>query len=185
MKAFIAIIVVLLTGGAIYFFTRSKDYEPMPGQKADMRALVPFEGLFRKIAKDTGEDIVDWKLLAAHASVESSYRPKAFNAEGSSGLMQILLPLSKNRGANRHVQDGNLPEFESIDTAKIFDPEYNITLGCALIRENIREYGMPRAIAVYESDSARGDPQFGPFVNQSYVNKVQSVFDKLKADTGE
>lgn len=149
------------------------------------RKKIPFEDIFRSVAADVGEDHVDWKLLAAHAFVESSFNPKAFNPEGSSGLMQILLPVSHNRGARTHLADGNIPEWENLDASRIFDPEYNITLACALIRANVIEFGMPRAIAVYNNSKAEGSPQFGPFPNAGYVNKVQAYFDKLKSETGE
>lgn len=139
----------------------------------------PFEELFRIAASREG---LEWELLSAHAFVESSYNPKAHNAEGSSGLMQILLPVSRNKGASQHIADGNLSEWENINTARIFDPEYNIALGAALIRENCSQYGLPRAIAVYNNFHDTGSSQNGPFISQGYVNKVLRKYNELRGE---
>ena len=133
------------------------------------KKLVPFEDVFRAAGRRHG---LDWRLIAAHAFVESSYNPKARNPEGSDGLMQILFPLSKNAGVMRYLAAGTLPEFLDVDMAQIFDAAYNVNLGAALIRENIRAFGMPRAIAVYNMDKSRLAPTAGPFINQGYVDKV-------------
>lgn len=132
----------------------------------------PYDAIYQKYGTQFG---VDWRLIKAHAQVESSENPSAFNTEGSSGLMQILLPLSHNTGARRHFDAGRLPEWRDADAAAgtaIFDPDYNVSLAASLIRENIKAYGMPRAIAVYNMDKSRLAPLMGPFANQGYVDKV-------------
>lgn len=140
----------------------------------------PYEQLFKEAG---AENELEWELLSAHAFVESSYNPKAKNPEGSSGLMQIFLPLSRNKGARQHVADGVLPEWENIDLSMIFDPAYNIGLGAALIRENMREFGFPRCVAVYNNSKDQSSPQNGPFISQGYVNKVLKQYNKLKGYT--
>lgn len=140
----------------------------------------PYEQLFKEAAQEDG---LEWELLSAHAFVESSYNPKAKNPEGSSGLMQIFLPVSHNKGARQHVADGTLPEWENIDVSKILDPAYNIMLGSALIRENMREYGFPRCVAVYNNSQDQTSPQNGPFHSQRYVDKVLERYNKLKGYT--
>lgn len=132
----------------------------------------PFDAIYQKYGTQFG---VDWRLIKAHAQVESSENQFAFNTEGSSGLMQILLPLSHNTGARRHFDAGRLPEWRDADAAAgtaIFDPDYNVSLAASLIRENIKAYGLPRAIAVYNMDKSRLGPLMGPFANQGYVDKV-------------
>ena len=143
------------------------------------RKKIPFEDLFREAGR---KNSVDWRLIAAHAFVESSFNPRAKNPEGSYGLMQIYTPLLKNKGVVRHLTRGSLPEFENFDVARLVEPEYSIMLGAALIRENVKEFFLPRAIAVYNSDGATKEPQHGPFKNQTYVNRVLSYYDKLKEE---
>jgi soluble lytic murein transglycosylase-like protein len=131
----------------------------------------PFDAIYQKYGAAYG---VPWQLVAAHAWVESSERPRAYNRESSSGLMQILLPIGRNLGAARHYRAGRLPEWAGADQLgdRIFDPDINVMLGASLIRENVAAYGLPRAIAVYNMDQARLAPIAGPFVNQRYVDKV-------------
>ena len=137
----------------------------------------PFEEIFRIAASREG---LDWELLSAHAFVESTYNPKAHNPEGSSGLMQIYLPLERNKGAYKHFKDGNLPEWRDIDVRKIFDPKYNVGLAAALIRENLSEYGWPRCVAVYNNFHDTESNQYGPFVSQGYVDKVLKRYNELR-----
>lgn len=155
---------ILLAGGAILALASFGALAAPMTKK-----LVPFEDVFRAAGARHG---LDWRLLAAHAFVESSFNPKARNPEGSDGLMQILFPLEKNTGVLRHLRAGTLPEFLDVDMDQVFDAAYNVELGAALIRENIKAFGMPRAIAVYNMDRARTAPLAGPFANQGYVDKV-------------
>lgn len=122
-------------------------------------------------------------LAKAHAIAESSLNPYAYNKEGSSGLMQILLPIEKNKGALRHFRAGRLPEWEGVNASiggHIFDADYNVMLGMSLMRENIRAYGLPRAIAVYNNDAATRSELNGPFPNQIYVDRVLRYYDQLR-----
>jgi len=155
--------ILIAAGAALALASFGAVAAPMTKKK------IPFEDVFRAAGARHG---LDWRLIAAHAFVESSYNPKARNPEGSDGLMQILFPLSKNTGVLRHLANGTLPEFLDVDMSQIFDAAYNVNLGAALIRENIRAFGMPRAIAVYNMDRAKDAPLKGPFANQSYVDKV-------------
>lgn len=148
--------------------------------------VVPYESIFRDAASKEG---IDWHLLAAHAYVESSYKPLARKVEHhldgtylgeSAGLMQILRPLEVNKGALRAYNSGNLPNWEGIDDQNLFDPEVSIRRGAELIRYNIEVFGMPRAIAVYNSFAATRSHTEGPFPNQDYVDKVLRQFNHLQ-----
>lgn len=140
------------------------------------------EQLFRRIGE---EKFVDWRLLMAHAKTESSLNPNAVNLEkpdtqdGSYGLMQIYVVWGKN---GRPINRLNLPEWNNITEEKLLDPELNVRLGAGIIKENVDRYGMPRAIAVYNRYAERLQPQYGPFVNQKYVNRVLTFYKQLKKE---
>ena len=55
---------------------------------------------------------------------------------------------------------------------KLFDPEFNIRIGAQILAWNIRKYGMPKAVAVYNRWAERSSPVAGPFENQAYVDAV-------------
>lgn len=50
--------------------------------------------------------------------------------------------------------------------------EFNIRIGAQILAWNIRKYGMPKAVAVYNRWAERLSPVAGPFENQSYVAAV-------------
>lgn len=90
--------------------------------------------------------------------VESNFDPQA-KSSVASGLMQINLSAWK--------------DFFNIDEEKIFEIDYNITLGCKILRHYLDESKGDLAKALYLYNNGYG------FHNEKYVPKVQSsVFSK-------
>jgi soluble lytic murein transglycosylase-like protein len=108
-------------------------------------------------------------LIKAVAFVESGENPNAKNpAEPSYGIMQVYYT-----GSNDLDADGWPPE--SAD--QLYNASYNIKIGTQILRWNLKTYGFPKGIAVYNKWSARLEIQ--PFTNQSYVNKVLDRYRDL------
>jgi soluble lytic murein transglycosylase-like protein len=126
------------------------------------------DDLFRKWGAEYG---VEWQLLKAVARKESRLNPKAVNnADNESiGLMQVLCrPDGRGGCANNLKVDG----WSGATRRKLFDPEFNIKIGAQILAWNIRKYGMPKAVAVYNRWAERSSPVAGPFENQAYVDTV-------------
>jgi soluble lytic murein transglycosylase-like protein len=114
---------------------------------------------------------VEWQLLKAIARKESRLNPNAVNNDDneSIGLMQVLCrPNGQGGCANNLKVDG----WSEATRGKLFDPEFNIRIGAQILAWNIRKYGMPKAVAVYNRWAERASPRAGPFVNQAYVDTV-------------
>jgi len=124
--------------------------------------------LFKKWGAAYG---VEWQLLKAVARKESRLNPNAVNnADNESiGLMQVLCrPDGRGGCANSLKVDG----WREATRRKLFDPEFNIRIGAQILAWNIRKYGMPKAVAVYNRWAERSSPVAGPFENQAYVDAV-------------
>lgn len=125
--------------------------------------------------KEAGEKYdVDPVLIKAVASVESSLDPRAYNpADPSYGLMQVLCKPDGNGGCSNVF---NIDSWPPESAEELYDPSINIGYGAQILAHNIKTYGFRKGIAVYNSWSARHDPDNGPFVNQDYVDKVLAKF---------
>jgi len=131
---------------------------------------------------------VDWRLLKAHAIRESSLNPNAVNrADNSSyGLAQILCrPNAQGVCTNKRVdelaREGRLQGWPPPrGGVQLLEPDYNVWIQAQLVARNIEDFGMPRAVAVYNMDSQRHAQRNGPFQNQAYVNKVLLYYEELK-----
>lgn len=136
------------------------------------------DSLFEKWGKTYG---VDPLLIKAHAVVESSMDPNAVNrSDPSYGLMQILCTNSDG-GACRNVF--NIDGWSGMTVAKLLNPDVNIRMAAQIIKYNLG-FGLPRAIAVYNSWDQRNAPINGPFKNQSYVDKVSQAYRSLGGNDG-
>lgn len=129
----------------------------------------PYENIFIEVGKKFS---VPWQLLSGIAFVESSYNKDAINfADNESiGLMQILCrPDGSGKCSNRFPEIQN---WDSVRRVDLFDVKKNIEIGAQILRWNILEYQLPKAIAVYNSWDQRFKSINGPFKNQAYVDKV-------------
>lgn len=123
---------------------------------------------------------VDWILLKAVSMKESSLNPNAVNSADneSLGLMQVLChPDGYGGCTNRFNVDG----WTEATREKLLMPDFNIRIGAQILAWNIQQYGLPKAIAVYNKWNERTSPQEGPFDNQAYVEKVLSNYRSIAA----
>lgn len=121
------------------------------------------------------------ELIQATIAQESEFNPNAYRAEpqindASRGLMQLLLGTAKQLGYTG-TPDG------------LYDPTTNIYLGAKYIAGNVayaesNGFAIDSAISMFNAGPSLerpGDGQrttddaSGPFVNQSYVDRVQSL----------
>jgi len=126
-------------------------------------AGIPYGDLFVKAGAKYG---VSPKLIAAVASVESGYNPRAVSRVGAQGLMQLMPATARGLG----VQDA-------------FDPAQAIDGGAQLLARNLREFkSVPLALAAYNAGGGAvhrygGIPPFAE--TQAYVPKVQRALAAL------
>lgn len=138
-----------------------------PGKKNPMSTL---DDIYKKHGAAFG---VDWRLLKAHAQVESGENAGAVNkADNESlGLMQVLCrPDGKGGCANRLNVEG----WRETTRARLLDADWNVYIGAQILAWNIRTFGLPKGIAVYNAWDQRNAPSAGPFKNQAYVDKVRA-----------
>ena len=62
------------------------------------RSKIPFESEFRKLAGEFG---LDWRLIAAQASVESGFNPEAVSWVGARGILQVMPATAEELGIQR------------------------------------------------------------------------------------
>lgn len=148
-------------------------------KKANAAEITDHDALFKKWGGYYG---VDWRLIKAHAMRESSLDPAAFNAErpdlvddGSYGLMQVYCIVGADGYCRNKLNVSGWPARPE----QLLDAEYNVMIGAQIIAANIRMYGMPRAVAVYNSFDQHTAPLNGPFKNQSYVDDVLEIYRDL------
>lgn len=127
---------------------------------------------------------VDPDLVRSFIVVESNGDALAVRnnppTDVSVGLMQILcIPDANGNCTNRFNVDG----WQGMTFDALKDEETNISIGVQILAWNLRQYGNPRGIAVYNSWSARQAPVDGPFPNDGYVKKVLAVYNRLKGYT--
>lgn len=135
------------------------------------------DALFRKWGAVYG---VDWQILKAHAIVESDLDPDAVNpSDPSYGVMQVLC----TRGANgRCGNTFNIDGWPGMTAERLKDPDTNIRMAAQIVAYNIRAFGMPRAVAVYNRWAERLSPPGGPFANKRYVDKVLAAYARLRGE---
>lgn len=133
----------------------------------------PLDVLFKKWAAIYK---TDWRLLKAHAVVESNLKTDAVNrSDPSYGLMQILCTNAGGTCSNKFNIDG----WVGMTSARLLDADTNIRMGAQIVAWNQQQYGLLRGIAVYNSWDQRKAPIYGPFKNQTYVDKVVRVYTSL------
>jgi soluble lytic murein transglycosylase len=105
----------------------------------------PYAAAITKAAKESG---LDPNLVAAVALQESAYNPMAVSGAGARGLLQVMPAVGAELAANLRIKP--------FSAASLFEPETNLRLGCAHLKEYIRRFGsVPRALAAYNGGPAR------------------------------
>ena len=161
----------VIAGLAILLYTLKNTEREIAQEVFDVVHQKSFDHLYVKIGKKYN---LDPELLKAHAIVESNENPMAKGPTNDYGLMQIVYPQ-------------NLPAVINWDQATperlLNDPEYNIDVAAQIMKWNHKNYGWDKAIAIYNAWGARKDPDYGPFRNQEYVNKVNTAYRRLLSST--
>lgn len=129
---------------------------------------------------------LDPALVFAVIRTESSFDPSAVSPAGAKGLMQIM-PATAEWVAFRTKTE--------FDESRIFEPAYNINIGCHLLGYLLEKYGgeLRFALAAYNAGSGRvdswlADPEYFdgekltiPFPEtKNYVEKVLKAYEKYK-----
>lgn len=172
----LAIVSVLALAGLALFTRRGSAMADETASPVGPPAT-PYDGIFKRYAVMTG---LDWRLIRAVATVESSLNPIAINrADNESlGLMQVLCRPDGKGGCTNH-----LPAVRGWTTATrdyLLDPDFNVYIGAQILADNFRAYGsIQKAVAVYNAWDQRNASKSGPFKNQAYVDKVLRVYREL------
>ena len=114
---------------------------------------------------------VDWRLVKAIAQHESGENPAAVNTRDneSLGLMQVLCrPDGQGGCANKLNVDG----WSEATRERLLEPDFNVQIGVQILAWNLKTFGFPKGIAVYNAWDQRDAPMAGPFKNQGYVDDV-------------
>jgi cell wall-associated NlpC family hydrolase len=123
---------------------------------------VPYASLFNQAAAKHG---VSARLLAAVATVESGFDPRAVSPAGAQGLMQLMPATAAGLGVNA------------------FDPAQAVDGAARILAGNLREFGsLPLALAAYNAGggAVRQHGGIPPFAEtQAYVPKVQAALAAL------
>jgi Soluble lytic murein transglycosylase and related regulatory proteins (some contain LysM/invasin domains) len=129
---------------------------------------------------------LDPALVFAVIRTESSFDPNAVSRAGAKGLMQIM-PATAEWVAFRTKTE--------FDESRIFEPGYNINIGCHLLSYLLEKYNgdLRFALAAYNAGAGRvdswlADPEYFdgeelsiPFTEtKNYVEKVLKAYEKYK-----
>lgn len=174
--AFLVIVASTAFGALLFFLPRTAE-AAIPDTPGAPPAMNDLQALYIAAGARRGVDPV---LLRALAQVESSENPDAVRwnppYDCSVGLMQILAippkgfipePGADYTPTNKFQVEGWPVTFQALK-----NPAVNLDIGAQILAWNLATFGYPKGIAVYNSWSARNDPDDGPFMNQAYVAKV-------------
>ena len=125
-------------------------------------------------------------LAMAIAKVESDFRPFAVNIQGKSHYMkdkESALALIKKASSRRQSFDVGLMQINSywlkkfnLDPAEVLDPKINVIIGCWILSEELKRYGMNwKAIGAYHTPPSRN-----PERARAYANKVLKAWEDYK-----
>ncbi len=119
--------------------------ERIPRQLWRLLYPAPFADALTRAARGTG---LDPHVVAAVALQESAFNPLAVSSAGARGLLQVMPSV----GAEL-ARSAGLPRFDPSD---LFDPETNLKLGCAHLRDYLNRFkSIPRALGAYNGGPSR------------------------------
>ena len=168
MVKWIAAAAALLAGAAL-----AKTRTGSEGASASLlstveSALSGFDAIYQKYGDQFG---VDWRLVKAAAQHESNENPDAVNpSDPSYGLMQVLCTDDGSGGCSNNFNIEGWPPQGGSDA--LLDPDTNVYYGAQILAANVKAYGVPKGVAVYNSWDQHTAPTNGPFKNQAYVDDV-------------
>jgi soluble lytic murein transglycosylase len=113
------------------------------------------------------ENGFDPPLVAAVALQESAFNPLAVSAAGARGLLQVMPAVGVELAGRM-----KLPHFDVND---LFDPEVNLRLGCAHLKEYVGRFGsLPAGLAAYNGGPSRVErwTAHGPRDDERFVERI-------------
>ena len=144
------------------FYFKKEIYETGVTVYEYMKSL--YDDIFKKWASLRG---LDWKLLRAFATVESSLKEMATGDDGRSiGLMQVQLLIGK---AYAGVQD----------LSELYNPDKNVEAGSGYIADLMVKYDsdLDSVIQAYNL----GETKFNKgYLSVDYLSKVKREYETLK-----
>ena len=176
------LLVGALLVGAVALVTYSRRAESSPAEPSAPRAPTLRE-LYAKHGAAYG---VDPLLIEAIAMVESSQRADAVRwnppHDVSVGVMQVLCapPADALPGSDFVCQNRFNISPWPVRFSELKNPDLNIALGVQILAWNLRTFGFPRGVAVFNMYSMRHAGIDGPFENRQYVDRVLSIYQGLK-----
>lgn len=173
------IVITCAVGIGVFMFFLSRKSHALPIGNIDVLPVavgdwtIPYE---QEMKNACAQFAIDWRLMAAHVYVESTFNPRAVNpSEPSYGLGQILCQAA-DRDSPCINKFPAVDSFNSYTPNNLLDVDTNLDVMSQIMASNISAYGLPKAIAVYNDWSAHTAPANGPFPNQSYVDKVEAQY---------
>lgn len=145
---------------------------------------------YEKVAEHFEDGCSMWgtppSLAMAIAKVESDFRPWAVNIQGKSYYMndrESALALIKKASAQQKSYDVGLMQINSywlkkfkLNPADVLDPKINVIIGCWILSEELKRYGMTwKAIGAYHTPVAKN-----PDRAKAYANKVIRTWEDYK-----
>jgi len=160
MKRYEFLFIGLILVGVFYF--KKEVYQTVTEVYEYMKSL--YDDIFKKWASLRG---LDWKLLRAFATVESSLKEMAMGDDGRSiGLMQVQLLIGK---AYAGVQD----------LSELYNPDKNVEAGSGYIADLMVKYDsdLDSVIQAYNL----GETKFNKgYLSPDYLRKVTKEYEALK-----
>lgn len=119
------------------------DYGDLPKEIWDLLFPQAYATLVKRQARANG---VDPYLVMAVIRQESAFNPRATSSANARGLMQIL-PQTASRARRRRASVAR----------RLYDPSYNVSLGCRYLRRLIKTYNgdLEVALAAYNAGEPR------------------------------
>ena len=116
-----------------------------------------------------GQNSLPADLVAVVMLVESAGDPDAYSRSGAVGLMQVM----PRDGLASAFFCKNGPCFsDRPPTRELFDPEFNLSYGCALLSEYYQKYG----------DLREALKSYGPMdVGYSYADQIINLWNQYRA----
>lgn len=157
----------LVLGIGILLYTLYNTDREISQEVTELKYARGFDDLYLKYGNKYG---LDPELIKAHAIVESNENSLAKGPTNDYGLLQVVFPQTLTAVNNW---------YQASAERLLNDPDYNVDVASQIMKWNHSKYPFKKAIAIYNNWGARLDPDYGPFRNQDYVDKVTKIYTSL------
>lgn len=132
--------------------------------EADPIIYTDIDALIVQVAAEYG---LPWELVRAVCYVESTFNPNAVSPTGDYGLMQVYYGVWNELGVD--------PKNDTIQ----YDPEYNLRVGCGILKEKIEQNGgdFTTALMCYNRGDSVAQEQWSAGIYATeYTNSVLTKY---------